>query len=138
MKSQKLLTLAMCMLLFVFAADSAFARGYSRGRGRGITPRPPIKIHAGGATIESVDSSSITVKSGHGTQTYAIDGHTSILVANKKSSAGALQKGMNVSVRPSTLNPSVAQSIDVPNTTIHKTESNQAAATKKPSTKKKR
>jgi len=147
MNPPKLFTVALSLALFPFATDSAFAlspssgRGNSRGRGN-TQPEPP-KINAGDATIEHIGSLSISVKSGKTIRSYGIDDHTKILVANVRASAGTLRKGMRVSVHPSTLNPTMAQSIEVDDPSIKvadasKTAARNPAASKKPANPKKK
>jgi hypothetical protein len=138
MKLSKLLTLALSLALFFFATDSVFAKSKSRSKshGRGNTKEPSQKIDASGATIEEVESHSITVKNGTKTQNYGIDDHTQILIANVRSSAGALQKGMRVSVRAGLLNPTVAQSITVDNPSVKAAEPPKPAEPKKHKKKK--
>jgi hypothetical protein len=139
MNPKKLFTLALSLAVFLFATDSAFAKSkpHSKSHGRGNTKEPSKPIDASAeATIEKIGSLSITVKNGTKIENYGIDDHTEILVANVRSSAGALQKGMLVSVRASTLNPTVAQSITVDDPSARTPEPPKAAEPKQGKKKK--
>jgi hypothetical protein len=138
MKPSKLLTLGLSLALFLFATDSVFAKSKSRGGGK--KKEQSKTIDASGPTIEKVDRYSISVKNGTKTQNYGIDDHTDIRVANMRSSAEALQKGMFVSVHASTLNPTMAQSINVDDPSARAPEPPKSAEPKqgKKKTKKKK
>jgi len=133
MKPHKLFALALSLALLLFATESAFAKSSSHGHGNNKPERP--KINASDATIEKISSGSITVKSARKIQTYAIDGHTAILLANVRSSASALQKGMLVSIHASTLHPTTAESIIVDDPSARASETPKSSTSKKSSHK---
>lgn len=95
-----LLILSVLSLVIINPAEA-------KGKGKAAPRKPPVKIHAGGATIDSVSGSSITV----GKQTYSITAKTVITVDGRKADAGALKSGMHASVAASGLEQGAAMSI---------------------------
>ena len=108
MKISRLFAAVLVVLTCVFATDAAYAKGF----GKKPKPTPEPEKSSAHFTIVSVSQSAISVKVGHDTKDYKIDGNTTITLDGTRVGTGALKAGMYADVTPSGISPGVAMSIE--------------------------
>ena len=113
MKTSRLLTIILTIILCAFATDSAFAKG------KGKSKAAPTPEKGTGHVIVSVSDRAISVKNGHDTKNYRIDGHTEFTLDGTKVAAGAVKAGMNAEITPGSIDPGLALFVVATNPTKH-------------------
>lgn len=105
MKTSRLLAALLAIVLCTFATDAAYAKG-----GKPKAKPVPVKSSAH-SVIVTVSNNAISVKSGHDTKQFKMDGHTTVTLDGNKVAAGALKAGMYAEVTPGGIDPGVAMSV---------------------------
>ena len=106
MKTSTLLPTFLAVLVCAFATDAAYGKGLPKAK-----PTPVPEKSSAHSVIVNVSNNGISVKAGHDTKEFKIDGHTTVTLDGNRVAIGALKAGMYADVTPGNLDPKAAMSI---------------------------